>query len=272
MKNNLVARILTGLIAGSLAITVIVSSAYGFWLFCALISLLGLRELLKTGSVTDPLLTGVVLGWGVLVWVSQLPLLAGWDTSLPGPLFLALCWLPLAAITALFRPEISDPIRDLGVVALGLLYVYLPFHLFFHLASPGSEPEYQWQMALGILLLIWTLDTMAYFVGRWLGKRPLFPRVSPKKTWEGSVGGALFCLAVGFGLEQWMAEVTWNWVIAAAVVAVVAQLGDLVESMMKRSVNLKDSGNLLPGHGGILDRFDGFFLALPFLFLYWETW
>lgn len=272
MKNNLVARVVTGLVAGSLAITLIVLSQYGLWLFCALISLLGLRELLKTGRVADSWLAGTVLGWGVLVWLSQLPALAGWEAGIPGPLTLALCWLPLAAMVALFRPVIADPIRDLGVVALSLLYVYLPFQLFFQMASPGHGPGYQWQMALGTLLLIWTLDSMAYFVGRWLGKRPLFPRVSPKKTWEGSAGGALFCLALGVGLEYWMPEAAWNWVIAAAIVAVVAQLGDLVESMMKRSVNLKDSGNLLPGHGGILDRFDGFFLALPFLFLYWETW
>lgn len=272
MNKNLITRILTGLIAGSVSITALVISPYGVWVFCALISMLGLWEMMSTTGVKAmPLkLIAVILGlipWAVKGWLLVTP-----DAiSLPTNVYvtIALLIVPLSAITALYLKDIVDPIRQLSVIALAFVYVYLPFHLFFEISTSDTGSEFLWQYPLGIMLLIWTLDSMAYFVGRFLGKNLLFPRISPKKTWEGSLGGAACCIALGVGFTYWMDAVSWNWIIVAVMISVLGQLGDLVESMFKRSLNLKDSGNILPGHGGILDRFDGFYLALPFVFLYY---
>ncbi len=159
----------------------------------------------------------------------------------------------------------------LGTPVLSVVYVLVPFLLFFEMAvgpQMSAEDNFIWHIPFGIIFLIWTLDSMAYFAGRFLGKHLLFERISPKKTWEGSIGGAIFCVLMGMGFQFWIPVESWNWVVVASIIAVTAQLGDLVESMFKRSLQLKDSGNILPGHGGILDRFDGFLFAIPFIFLY----
>ena len=121
---------------------------------------------------------------------------------------------------------------------------------------------------MGLLFLHWMLDVMAYFGGRFLGKNKLFKRISPKKTWEGAIIGVIFCLGLGISLDALWPEDKWSWIVVAAIVSVVAQFGDLVESLIKRSVDLKDSGGLLPGHGGVMDRFDGMYLTIPVVYLY----
>ena len=135
---------------------------------------------------------------------------------------------------------------------------------------PAISNDYDPFLPLGLLMLTWVLDSGAYFVGRWLGKRPLFPRISPKKTWEGSIGGAVLCIGLGVAMEQFLPAHSYNWIIIAAIISVFSQLGDLIESMFKRSIEIKDSGSLLPGHGGMLDRFDGVFVSTPFVFLYFS--
>ena len=112
------------------------------------------------------------------------------------------------------------------------------------------------------------LDTFAYFGGRLFGKKPLVPRISPKKTWAGALIGTAFCLGMGVILNIYFDDVVWNWGIVAASVSPISQLGDLLEAMYKRSLDIKDSGTILPGHGGMLDRFDGMYLTVPVLYLY----
>lgn len=272
MNKNLITRILTGLVAGSVSITALVISPYGVWIFCALISMLGLWEMMKTGGVESALLRVVatILGaipWGIKIWLLANP--TSGSLEMDSYVTIGLLILPVSALIALYLKDIKEPIRQLSVIVLAFVYVYLPFLLFYEISVPELASNFLWQYPLGVMLLIWTLDSMAYFVGRFLGKNLLFPRISPKKTWEGSLGGAAFCMALGYTFTIWMDDVSWNWMIVAGLIAVLGQLGDLVESMFKRSLNLKDSGNILPGHGGILDRFDGFFLVLPFVFLYY---
>ncbi|MDP5170110.1 MAG: phosphatidate cytidylyltransferase [Bacteroidia bacterium] len=272
MNKNLITRILTGLVAGSVSITALVISPYGVWIFCALISMLGLWEMMKTSGVESSFLKVTAMIMAGIPWVVNVWLLANPNSGsvkMNTYVTIGLLILPVSALVALYLKDIKEPIRQLSVIVLAFVYVYLPFQLFYEISVPESASDFLWQYPLGIMLLIWTLDSMAYFVGRFLGKNLLFPRISPKKTWEGSLGGAAFCLALGYGFTIWMDDVSWNWMIVAGLIAVLGQLGDLVESMFKRSLNLKDSGNILPGHGGILDRFDGFFLVLPFVFLYY---
>ena len=121
----------------------------------------------------------------------------------------------------------------------------------------------------GLLLLTWINDTAAYLVGSQIGKHKLFPRISPKKTWEGSIGGGVFTLilagVLGYIFEE---QSVVQWLILGVIVVIFGSIGDLIESMLKRSYNIKDSGTILPGHGGLLDRFDAFIFLVPFATVY----
>ncbi len=125
-------------------------------------------------------------------------------------------------------------------------------------------------LLLTLFLLIWATDIMAYFVGRGLGRHPLAPTISPKKTWEGAIGGALGAMGVAVVLKITLLPfLGWpHLVVLALICGVISQLGDLAESRIKRAVSVKDSGTLLPGHGGVLDRFDAMILAAPVMYLY----
>ena len=118
-------------------------------------------------------------------------------------------------------------------------------------------------------MIVWANDSWAYLGGRWLGKHKLFERISPGKTWEGSIVGGIVALLFAYLMSIFLPKYTLiDWLSIAAIMIVTSTLGDLVESMLKRSLGVKDSGNMLPGHGGILDRFDGMYLAIPAIWAY----
>ena len=124
-------------------------------------------------------------------------------------------------------------------------------------------------LALIILALIWINDTGAFLVGCSIGKHRLFERISPKKSWEGFFGGFVFCIAAGAAANLYFTEESWlQWAVLGAVVSIAATLGDLIESLIKRTVGVKDSGNIMPGHGGILDRIDSLLLVAPATLVY----
>lgn len=161
----------------------------------------------------------------------------------------------------------KTPFDRIGSYSVGAIYISIPIALLFSIATT-PDAQYHPYRVFGLLLLIWTNDTMAYFVGSQLGKNKLFERISPKKTWEGTIGGGICTMLIAWGLSFLIDDFTpAQWIALAAVAAVFGTLGDLVESMLKRSVGVKDSGTLLPGHGGLLDRFDAFIFALPFYWL-----
>lgn len=146
-----------------------------------------------------------------------------------------------------------------------LIYWGLPFSLAsYFLIFSGQECKL---IMMSIIILIWTSDTMAYFSGKAFGKNKLFPSVSPGKTIEGSTGAGIFSVIVGFGFAYGLNESYWKWGLVAIGVWILGTLGDLVESKFKRVQNVKDSGSILPGHGGFLDRFDSLVLLIPFLLL-----
>ena len=143
------------------------------------------------------------------------------------------------------------PFANVGNYLLCVLYIGVPFAMLANIAIEFDMP-YKPLRVFGLLLLIWTNDTMAYFVGSQLGKRKLFERISPKKTWEGTIGGGICTVLMAWGLSFIIKDFTpTQWLVLGVVAAVFGTLGDLVESMLKRSVGVKDSGNLLPGHGEI---------------------
>jgi len=184
------------------------------------------------------------------------------------PLLLVLVFLLL--LLELFLHS-EQPFVNIGHYLLGVVYIGIPFALLIGIAH--GHDGYAPLRVLGLLLLTWTNDTMAYLVGSRMGKRPFFSRISPKKTWEGTLGGMIFTFIAAYLLAYWIADYsTAEWLLLAICVAVFGTLGDLVESMLKRSIHIKDSGSLLPGHGGLLDRFDSFIFVLPFIWVALMIW
>lgn len=133
---------------------------------------------------------------------------------------------------------------------------------------PYKNNEFAKYLIVGIFLLIWINDSFAYLVGKSIGRTKLFPAVSPKKTWEGTIGGLVFSLGAAYWMGRYEPILTsMQWLILAAVIVIAGSLGDLVESKLKRSAGVKDSGAILPGHGGMLDRLDSLIFAAPFAYL-----
>ncbi|MBO0359509.1 phosphatidate cytidylyltransferase [Hymenobacter sp. BT186] len=160
-----------------------------------------------------------------------------------------------------------NPFANVGINLLGLLYVSLPMSLLNVVAFTGNG-QYDYRRVFALLLLVWSSDIGAYAAGKTFGKHKLAPKISPGKTWEGAIGGFLLTLAMGWALGYLLPELSVTYrLVVAAVVAVFGPLGDLAESMLKRSVGVKDSGRIMPGHGGLLDRFDAFLFILPVLAL-----
>lgn len=161
----------------------------------------------------------------------------------------------------------ANPFKNIAFTLLGVFYVALPFSLLNYITTYTNT--YSYEIIFGFFFILWSNDTGAYLTGSAIGKNKLFPRVSPGKSWEGSAGGAVFSYVVAYIISGWYTSITRiDWMVIATILIVIGTLGDLVESLLKRSINVKDSGTLLPGHGGILDRFDSLILASPFVFAY----
>ena len=175
----------------------------------------------------------------------------------------------LIFIFELFRKK-ENPFQNIAFTFLGIIYVALPFTLLnFIVRLGGINMTYNYQILFGIFFLLWSNDAGAYIVGSLIGKHKLFPRISPGKSWEGSIGGALITYGIVFIISGWYTSISFiDWMVIANILIIFGTLGDLVQSLLKRSVNVKDSGSLLPGHGGILDRFDSLIMSIPFIFVY----
>lgn len=183
-------------------------------------------------------------------------------------------------VAELYRNE-PYPLANWVYAFATQLYIALPMSMLFALAfrydAMTNAVVYEWIYPLAVFLFLWTSDTGAYLCGSLLSRRfpaKLFPRISPKKSWVGSIGGGVLCLVVGALLGLFFPDKLpmTGWLGLAIVVCVFGTWGDLVESLFKRQLGVKDSGNILPGHGGILDRFDSALLAIPAATLYMLFW
>ncbi|MDD3741906.1 MAG: phosphatidate cytidylyltransferase [Bacteroidales bacterium] len=189
-------------------------------------------------------------------------------------------WLILIPALFIFIEELflnkQNPLRNISVSVLSLIYITMPLitsillvfgnNLDFQI---NSSKEFHSELLMGILILIWIFDSMAYCVGVPLGKHKLFVRVSPKKSWEGTIGGAIFVIVAGIFMYKFFPVLSQtDWIVISALVIVFGTIGDLIESLFKRSINVKDSGETLPGHGGLLDRLDSFIFTLPWILIY----
>ena len=224
-------------------------------------------------GVRPQLVTGIISGF--ILYVTSTLIALGW---LPFKGFLVLIpVISIVMVIELFR-NVERPFDSLAHTFFSILYTAVPFSMFPFSAfnRTGLEPLLQMEgiqfspgILIGFFLLLWTNDTGAYLVGSLMGKHRLFERISPKKSWEGFFGGMLLTLLVARLISGWLGVAdTTGWMIIAFIVSFAGTLGDLLESMLKRSLGLKDSGTIMPGHGGFLDRFDSVVVAFPLVYLY----
>lgn len=170
----------------------------------------------------------------------------------------------------------QNPFDVIGKQITGWIYLSFSLSLMFglgykRLVLENGELVYNGILVLTVFILIWANDTFAYLIGRWIGKRPLLSRISPKKTIEGSIGGFLLTIAVSIGLYFGFSQLLiHHYIILGALISISSIIGDLIESMLKRSLDVKDSGNLIPGHGGILDRIDAMLITAWIVFIFFQ--
>jgi phosphatidate cytidylyltransferase len=265
--NNFWQRLLTGAL---LIFAIVVSLLSGFFFFSTLFfifSMIGLYEFYRMATPKDkkrdyfsPMFAGALLYIICALTASKV---------IPFP------WLefmiPVAAyffMIELYKNR-ENPFQEIGLTVLGLVYIALPFSLLNYMAFQPND-SYNYELVLGCFIFLWVSDSGAYLVGRRFGKHKLFERISPGKTIEGSAGGILLALAVSYFVvgSLFKSLSPRDWVVVSAIVSISGIYGDLIESLLKRSVDRKDSGSLLPGHGGILDRFDSLILSAPLVYAY----
>ncbi len=271
---NLIKRVLSGVIYIALivgAIMLLDNSPVMYMLVFPLLIVLGIGEMITMAKddATQSWLVNIIdmLG-GIGLFVAFYLHYEG-QTAQSRSLWL----LPIAAyligrtIVQLYRPR-QNAVHSLERSFFALGYVALPMSMLNGIVSITAP-----RLLLGMFIFIWLYDTGAYCVGMLLGRHRLFERISPKKSWEGVVGGVAACIVGAYATHYWFNEFfqvpdLTTWVGLSVVVAVFATFGDLVESLIKRTVGVKDSGNILPGHGGILDRIDSLLLVAPAVLIY----
>jgi phosphatidate cytidylyltransferase len=261
--NNLIQRSITGALFAIVVLGSILWDPYAQALVFSVFMVLGLVEFYNLFN--SHRVVKVSKEIGIFIGIFIFSLLLG----------ISFQWLPVISILFIFPlfftlilaelwRKKEHPLINISVLVFGIIYIVIPFFLTIdlNLRNTSYLPS-----VVGMYLLIWTNDTFAYFTGRFIGKTKLFERISPKKTWEGTLGGIFFTLLLGYIIGAFINRgEELFWIISAIIIAPCAIYGDLLESLFKRSLNIKDSGTILPGHGGILDRFDAALFAIPFFY------
>jgi len=289
--SNLVKRTITGILIVFLIITGITFSSISFFFLFLLALAAGLYEfysLSHMAKVRPQTYFGILIG--ILFFVLNFLYAIGFLNQKFFFVFIPL--IILVFINELYKKH-NRPFTNIAYTFLGLIYIAVPISLFnYFVFSPNGElftlsnpeekldavnfifqpPEsiiYSPQILLGFFILFWANDTGAYLVGIPFGKHRLFKRISPKKSWEGFFGGAIIAFIASYLLSLFFNHIRLvDWLAITFIIVTIGTFGDLTESLFKRSIGVKDSGKLFPGHGGLLDRFDGILLSSPVVFTY----
>jgi phosphatidate cytidylyltransferase len=262
-RSNLTQRILAALIGAPLIVLGIFYSPFTFWLLILAITILTQYEFYKLLGMSGSVPLSIYGTFCGALLVTLTFFVESFKISFES-YYIMVPLLTLTFFIKLYRKKDSRPFENLGYTFLGTIYVAIPFALMNELAF--LRGTFQPFLPMGVLVILWINDSGAYFAGRFLGKRKLFERISPKKTWEGFFGGAVAGLIASFVYATFSKSLSpFEWAIIAIIIVVTGTLGDLVESLFKRSIAIKDSGSIIPGHGGFLDRFDGLLLSMPFI-------
>lgn len=268
--NNFTQRTITGAIFVIIIVAGIFWSPLSMLILFGIISLISLWEFYGIVPKTDHSILRI---YSVITGTVVYFLLAMYFQNLLEAKYLVLVFpfIFLIVVLELYRKK-NKPFGNIAYAIFGLVYISLPFAFLNYLAiyhPLGIQIGYNPWLVMGFFILIWTNDTGAYLAGRAFGKHKLFERISPKKTWEGALGGFILTLLAAFLLNKYTSFFNIiHWMVIAIIIIVFGNLGDLTESLFKRSVNIKDSGRILPGHGGLLDRFDAVLIASPMVFTY----
>jgi phosphatidate cytidylyltransferase len=263
---NLVSRTLTAAVFTVGFLGCILFGKYTFVFLCLVIftgCLWEFYEFFKKTETPPMILRGFLLGLALFILTalyclsfSKIPLF-----SFLAPLFF------LFPISTLVFPRKENLVSS-AITFWGIFYCVVPVCMFLWMGFIGSH-GYSYHILLGFIFFIWVNDTGAYIFGNIFGKSTIYKKVSPGKTWEGFIGGAICAIVLGYFLTLYFHELNRiQWIVLAIIVVISGSLGDFVESLYKREINLKDSGKLFPGHGGMLDRFDSFLMAAPFVYFF----
>lgn len=267
-------RLISGTVYVALIVLVLVlSMVWGLWVLLSVFAVAGIIEFNRLTGVNRPYIFRIVLDCAAAVWLLYATAQYGMAISHGLAIFLPyLLYLLYVVCRSTFLPH-QAMLPSLGNSVIGQLYIAVPLALTIRLTlvvDPfSSMTQYNGLLLLAIFIFIWVNDTGAYLVGSRWGKRRLAPSISPKKSVEGSIGGLLLVLLSAVILRLLLfPELSWlRILLIAAVVAIFGTIGDLFESSLKRRAGVKDSGKLIPGHGGILDRIDSLLLAVPAVYL-----
>ncbi|MDQ0161767.1 phosphatidate cytidylyltransferase [Aeribacillus alveayuensis] len=259
-------RIITAVIALALFIPIVVIGGTPFTILIYLMGSIGLFELLrmkKISILSVPGIVSILLLWVLLFPVRYIEILNDINISKVGTVFLAVMFF----LTYTVMTKNKFTFDDVGFTIISTLYVGVGFYFFIETRILGLENIFF------AMFLIWATDSGAYFIGKKFGKNKLWPEISPNKTIEGFFGGIASAVLVAFIFQEITHFVPsyFQLIIISIFVSIFGQIGDLVESALKRHYHVKDSGSILPGHGGILDRFDSLLFVLPILYFLLTT-
>lgn len=272
MKSNFLQRAITGVIFVAVLVGCILGGPISFTILFALISALTINEFgnivnrMEHTHMNKPI--SILAGLFLFLCFGYIGVVPGANEIFIPYLFLILYLF----ISELYKKQ-SNPLNNWAYAMMSQIYIALSFALLnvlaYHSSATESVSQYNPILPLSIFIFNWVNDTGAYCTGMLFGKHRLFERISPKKSWEGSIGGAVFSIIAAIVLAHFFTFLsTGVWIGLGLTVVVFGTWGDLTESLMKRTLGIKDSGNILPGHGGMLDRFDSTLMAVPAAVVY----
>lgn len=272
MKSNFLQRAITGVIFVAVLVGCILGGPISFTILFALISALTINEFgnivnrMEHTRMNKPI--SILAGLFLFLCFGYIGVVPGANEIFIPYLFLILYLF----ISELYKKQ-PNPLNNWAYVMMSQIYIALSFALLnvlaYHSSATESVSQYNPILPLSIFIFNWVNDTGAYCTGMLFGKHRLFERISPKKSWEGSIGGAVFSIIAAIVMAHFFTFLsTGVWIGLGLTVVVFGTWGDLTESLMKRTLGIKDSGNILPGHGGMLDRFDSTLMAVPAAVVY----
>lgn len=266
---KLLTRSITGFVLVSVILTAILASPYTYAILFLLVLAAGLTEFNRLFD-QSPVKPNKALSYSIsiLLFLTSFFVAQG---KLDTRYFTALFPLLLVVMAAELYRKTEKPLENIAVTLFSVLYLAVPLALIHFLVYPelSSENPYTPKLLVALFALIWIHDSGAYLFGVSFGKHRLFERISPKKSWEGAAGGTLTALIAAYFIAGFIPEIKLiHWFAISLLTVVSSTFGDLTESMFKRYFGIKDSGRILPGHGGVLDRFDSLFFAAPVIVMY----
>ena len=266
-------RSISGLLFAIVLLGAILLGPWSFALLFGLFSVFILKEfykLSKAAGISPQKNLGMAIGGLIFL----LTFLNAKGIVQINPIGVCLGMLFVVPAVELFRAK-KNALENIAVTLFGIIYVAFPISLFLFFVFPDFplEDKYDPTLLIFLLVLMWAFDSGAYLFGITFGRHRLFERISPKKSWEGFFGGWFLAVIVAYGLNHLFPTFeVWFVILLATIVTIAGTFGDLVESMIKRNLGLKDSGKFMPGHGGLLDRFDSLLFASPFVYLLIHFW